>query len=344
MAISIAQLNAVTRNHYIPVLVDNIFKSNILTYSMLRKSKPVSGGYKIRQPIEYDKYDDDGTDATAGFYTGTNQMNYGHKDFITAAEYNWVQAYATAQISGLEENTNDGPEKVVDLLESKMKNVEHSMKDTFGDALFGSQGDTVPGTQNKFPGMQHIAENEGDTTLGGISSADVATWEGGARLAVLNDSSAAPSFSDLVDSTDAAYIQTVLRNQYGSLSIGTDTPSLIVCSQVVFDAYEQTLTDQKRFGASSKSLADAGFVNLLYRGTPVVVDQQCETSAAGYMFFINERYMGFKHHRKRNFVWENWIKPVDYDLAVGKLLWMGALCVSSRRMQGYVKDLPTAYS
>ena len=171
MAISIPQLNAVTKNHYIPVLVDNIFKANVLTYKMLRNSKPVSGGYRVRQPIEYDKLDDvDGT-ATSSFYAGTDQMSYGHKDFITAAEYEWVQAYSTAQITGLEEHTNDGPEKVVDLLESKMKNVERSMRDVFGSALYGNQGDTAS-NQKKFPGLQHITESKTDASnvLGGIDA------------------------------------------------------------------------------------------------------------------------------------------------------------------------------
>jgi len=82
---------------------------------------------------------------------------------------------------------------------------------------------------------------------------------------------------------------------------------------------------------------------LLYRGCPIVIDQALESADASSMYFLNTKYIGFKHHRKRNFVWEDWIKPIDKDLAVGKLLWMGALCVSSRRMLGRAKNLATAY-
>ena len=126
---------------------------------------------------------------------------------------------------------------------------------------------------------------------------------------------------------------------------------MIICNQVVFDAYEATLTDQKRFGASSTTLADAGFQNLLYRGIPVVVDQALElydssTNANDgnrQMFFLNEKYMGYKHHSKRNFTWDGFEKPVDRDMRVGKILWMGALCFSSPRMLGKVEDMPTIY-
>jgi len=128
---------------------------------------------------------------------------------------------------------------------------------------------------------------------------------------------------------------------------------MIICNQVVFDAYEATLQAQKRFGASSQTLADAGFQNLLYRGIPVVVDQALEqfagTANAGtpgneQLFFINEKYMGYKHHAKRNFVFDGFEKPVDADIRVGKMLWMGALCVSNPRMFGLVSDMPVDYT
>ncbi len=137
---------------------------------------------------------------------------------------------------------------------------------------------------------------------------------------------------------------------YGACTVDNDTPSLIVTTQIVFDAYEEALTAQKRFGASDKSLADAGFQNLLYRGIPVVVDQALDLFAPGsandgnrQCFFINEKYMGYKHHTKRNFAWDGYEKPVDKDIRVGKLLWMGALCFSNPRMIGKVEDMPTTY-
>jgi len=62
------------------------------------------------------------------------------------------------------------------------------------------------------------------------------------------------------------------------------------------------------------------------------------------MFFLNEKYMGYKHHSKRNFTFDGYEKPVDRDIRVGKILWMGALCFSSPRMLGVVGDMPKSYS
>ena len=109
----------------------------------------------------------------------------------------------------------------------------------------------------------------------------------------------------------------------------------------MFDAYEESLSAQKRFGASDKSLADAGFTNLLYRGTPIVVDQKCP---AGKMYFLNEKYMGFRHHRRRNFAFEPFMKPTNQDARIAKILWLGALTVSNPRMMGVITGLTTNYT
>ena len=353
MAIAIDQLNAVTKNHYIPVLVDNIYDSNILCHTMLRNSKPVPGGYKIRQPIQYAKLDNDNTSptpvTTAAFYEDADQLKYGHLDFITDAEYDWVRAYATIQITGREELVNSGPDKVIDLLGAKMKNAERALKDVFATNLYGTQGDTSS-SNDSFPGLQHIVNTATGSAnvLGGIDSQDINSWAGGLKTALVDTdaspANAAVEYADLIDSADTNYIQTLLRRGYGALTVDGSSPTMIVCSQVVFDSYEESLTAQKRFGASSSALADAGFQNLLYRGTPIVVDAACEAGASGFMFMINENFMGFKNHAKRNFVFEEFVKPVDYDLAVGKVFWMGALCVSSRRHQGAYSGLPTVYT
>ena len=330
-------LSAVTRDLYVPKLVDNVFNSNVLTHRMLRRSVPFSGGKKVLQPIEYAK------SSQKGWYSGAGQLSVGDTDILADAAYDWVQAYATIRITGKEELLNAGPERVIDMLEAKIKNAEKSIKEMFGTQLYsdndGSTVTTSGASTSGFIGLQHVVA--ADRTLGGINSATSGNefWDGGS----ITDAGTSITFANLTDSSNAAYIQTLLREQFGALTIDADRPTLIVVSQVVFDAYEQTLTDQKRFGASDKALADAGFSNLLYRGTPVVVDQQLESAFAGGAFMLNENYIGFRNHAKRNFAFEDFVKPVDYDYAVGKILWMGAMTCSAPRMQGKIFDLPTAY-
>jgi len=362
MAINYEQLSHITKKYYIPKLVDNIFKSNVVTYRLLSKSQPVAGGYKVVQPVEFAITPNTGNESTASdrhvdWYKGDGSMNYGGSDIIKSFEYDWSQAYGTIQMSGREENINSGPEAVLDLLQAKMNNVARSMRDTFAHSIYSDNDPAAnsPSVDANAPvGLQHVVKP--DRTLGGVDSDSATTaWADGGMAKDAGDfggtSGTALLDTALKSSSDAAYIQTIFRNAYKDLSVGGDVPSMIICNQVVFDAYESTLTDQKRFGASSKSLADAGFQNLLYRGIPVVVDQALDLFAPGdatdgnhQLFFVNEKYMGYKHHTKRNFAWDGYEKPVDKDIRVGKLLWMGALCFSNPRMIGSVADMPVIYS
>lgn len=372
-------LSALTRDLYVPKMVDNIFKSNVLTYRMLKKSNPFSGGKKVLQPIEYAEQDSSGGSQTMGWYSNAETLAVGDKDVFADAVYDWSQAFATIRITGKEELLNAGNERVIDLVEAKMKNSEKSIKKMFGTQLYSdNNGLASPSTsgadQAGVLGLQHIVAKYGsgdstgnDTKMGGIERAGASGytfWNAGHAKTIkgAGASSADITFNELITSTstatttstatdgvdelsvgDSVYIQHLLRNAYGDLTIDNDKPTLILVSQVVFDAYEATLTDQKRFGASDKALADAGFTNLLYRGTPVVVDQQLSSTLADGMFMLNENYIGFRHHRKRNFAFEDYVKPVDADYAVGKILWMGALTCASTRMQGKILGLPSTY-
>ena len=322
MSLSIDSLTAVTRDKFIPVLVDNIFKSNILTFKMLQNSEPTASGNKVLQPIEYAK------SGAKGFYNGYDVLDTSPQELFTDASYDWVQCHASITYSGREEALNSGAERVIDLISAKVKNAEKSLKDLFGDQLYG----TEDGTGSGFLGLQHIINVDRD--LGGIDSNTYTWWDGNVTDAYKTGTTKY-NYTELV-----GVIQKLIREMYGKCSIDNDKPDVIVTTQVVFDAYEESLQAQKRFGASSSSLADAGFDNLLYRGTPIVVDDHCPD---GMMFFLNTKYLKFRHHASRNFAFQGFNKPVNQDASVAHIYWLGALTASNPRMLGRLNQLPASY-
>ena len=324
MSLNYDNLSALTKNQYIPLLVDNIFNSNVLTHRLLRKSKATAGGNKVLQPVEYAKND------AQGFYTGYDVMDTAPTEVFTDAEYEWKQMYSTISISGREEALNDGKERVIDLLEAKVKNAEKSMKDLFGTTLYGTQD----GTGTDFVGLQHVIKV--DRTMGGINSTTYPWWDGGYILASGNS----PTYADLATDGDADYIQDHMRKAVSSLTIDGQRPTMLVTTPVILDAYEESLVAQKRFGASAGSTADAGFRNLLFRDIPVFADDHCPD---GMMFLLNENFIQFRHHRKRNFTFEPFQKPINQDARIAKVLWLGALTCSAPRYQGIITGLPSAY-
>ena len=324
MSLNYDNLSALTKNQYIPLLVDNIFESNVLTHRLLRKSKASASGMKVLQPVEYAK------NTSSGFYSGYDVMNTAPTETFTDAEFSWSQMYSTISISGREEALNDGAERVIDLLEAKVKNAEKSMKDSFGTTLYGSQD----GTGNDFVGLQHIIAE--DRTLGGINSTTYTWWDGG----YVNAVSGSPTYANIVDSTNANFIQDLLRKSVSTLTIDGQRPTMIVTTPIILDAYEESLVAQKRFGASAGSEADAGFRNLTFRDIPIFADDHCP---AGMMFLLNENFIQFRHHRKRNFTFEPFQKPINQDARVAKILWLGALTCSAPRYMGKITGLPSSY-
>lgn len=324
MSLNFDNLSALTRDKYIPLLVDNIFESNVLTHRLLRKSKASASGNKVLQPVEYAK------NASSGFYSGYDVMDTSPTEVMSSASFDWKQMYATISISGREEALNDGAERVIDLLEAKVKNAEKSMKDTFGTTLYG----TSDGSGDEFVGLQHIIKASG--TLGGIDRGTYSWFRGG----YIDDISGSPTYANIVADGNANFIQDHLRKAVSSLTIDGQRPTMIVTTPVILDAYEESLVAQKRFGASAGSEADAGFRNLTFRDIPVFADDHCPD---GMMFFLNENFIQFRHHRKRNFAFEPYQKPLNQDARVAKILWLGALTCSAPRYMGKITGLPSAY-
>jgi len=330
VALNWDNITATTRNHIIPQLRDNIFTSNVVMFRLLKNSRPATG-VKILEPLIYAK-------GISDFYDAYDILSIEPKEKITAAEFPWKQAYASMVISGLDEEVkNVGPEAVFNLIKVEAQIAEKTLKDTFGTQFFK----TVAAAGDEFGTLYDLVINT-TGTVGGISATDYSWWASQDKnAAALYGNSSAPSWSDIVTTTNRDYLPVMMRDLWNACSEDTDVPTLIATTQLLFDAYETCLSNQKRFmGPANKELADAGFANLSFRGKPVVVDSHCP---AGYMFMLNEKYLQFRHAPARNFKFEPWRKPINQDIRASKILWAGNVTVSNRRFQGCLRNLPTAY-
>ena len=53
MSLNYDSLSALTKDKFLPILIDNIFNSNVLTLKLLKDAEKLDGGKKIITPIEY---------------------------------------------------------------------------------------------------------------------------------------------------------------------------------------------------------------------------------------------------------------------------------------------------
>jgi hypothetical protein len=339
MSLNYNALSSLTRDKFIPVLVDNIFNSNVLAFRLLKNAEKLDGGKKIITPLEY------GKNSAQGYYSGYDVLDTTPSDPITSAEWDWKMAYATISISGEDELKNAGDSQVLSLLKSKMRNAEKSLKDMFGNSLFNGDGATAPGTGEitalggtKANLVSPHAPTSGvdgciigtGRTLGGIDSGTYDWWDAKSNFFTGQDTAFATWSEHLTATNGVSSIVQDMTKMYGKCTIDNDSPDLIVTTQVLMDAYESSLQSNKRFEGSS-DLADAGFQTLRFKGATVVVDSHVP---AGQMYFLNTKYLDFKVHSKRNFAFEDFQKPVNQDSRVAKIFWMGQLTCTNPRMQG----------
>jgi hypothetical protein len=142
MALS-SSVSALTRDKFIPVLVDNIYKSNVLCLKLLANAEKLDGGASIVIPVEYAKFPSSGGSQSTGwidYASGTTAVN--EVETYQKASYNWATGYAGVKIPGEEEMVNKGSSQVISLLKAKLKSAEKSMKDLFGYGMFAAAATT----------------------------------------------------------------------------------------------------------------------------------------------------------------------------------------------------------
>lgn len=298
-------------------LVDNIFQSSALFYLLagsedMRKAgsksyKELDGGLKIVEPLLY------ASNSTAGSYSGYDELDTDPQEGMTNAEFEWKQYSVSVSISGKEKRQNSGETAVFNLIEGKIMQAEMSLIETMNGDLFT---DGTGNSSKDLTGLVLAVDSAG--TYGNISrSTD--TWWSSQETAV-----SGPLTVD------------VMRTMYNDCSRGYKKahPNLIVTDQDEYEAYEAKLQPDMRY--SDNKLADAGFMNLAFKGANMVYDEVCN---AGVMYFLNTDMMGIRVHKDAKFTVTEEQRPVDQDAFVKQILWMGNVVTKNSARQGKLTGL-----
>src|SRR5262245_29850882 len=141
-------------------LADNVTNHNALLRQINRKgNKLVATGRTIVQEVEY------ASNTTVMWYSGAEALDISPVETFSAAEFVYKQLAGNVTITGLEQIQNSGKEAVHNLLKSRMRNLDKSMKNTMATALYaagtGSGG-------KELGGLQLIVADTGQGTVGGI--------------------------------------------------------------------------------------------------------------------------------------------------------------------------------
>ena len=305
MALSIDQLNAITDKFFIKKLHDNIFDSNPLLQKIQKSGsyKSVNGGTQIYVPLNYAQT------TASGWYQGADTLSTTDNDNITAAAYDWCSLYAGVTITDEDELKNAGDSEQLNLLKSKMQIAEKTLKDALGTGLYsdGTNADSIVGLRDI------VATNQ---TVGGIAQSTNSWWEG------------------QVDSTTTTTTIAALNAVFQDCSVDSEKPNLVVGTRSTYGYYYSLLQPQQRF--MDEETAKGGFQSLMFNGAPFVHDSHCPS---GHVFMLNLNSLHLFYHPKRNMAFEPFQKPINQQVKVSRILWMGAFGSSNNRLHGKLSAL-----
>lgn len=292
---------------------DNVTNNNPLLYRMEEKGNIVAngGGTSIVCEIMFAE------NATAGFYSGSEILSTDYNDTLSAAEYDWKQASVQITANGLETRViNKGPEKMIDLLNSRIDVGMASLKNTISASLYsdgtGSSGKEIGGLQLL------VADDPTTGTVGGINSATYDFWR------------------NKIDNTtmSTANVQTRLNLMWLNLTRNNDKPDLIVGDSEAYQFYEASLQQYQRFADSD--MAAAGFNALKYKSADVVYDDTSDAAGDNRFYMLNTDYLKFQVDPDSMYEPLEQRASVNQDAFVIPVVFCGNLICSNRSLQGVI--------
>lgn len=294
-----------TLEYRLPKLVDNVFSARPFVYFLKQADqiKKIAGGHKIVTPLIY------GQNTTVKSYSMYDDLDITPQDGISAAEYPWAQASGSISISGYEERVNRGDEEVVDLLEAKIMQTEETLTEWLDEQFITSNG---TGNNGKDPlGLPRLV-GQNSTAVGGIDPAAGGNefWQ-----------------STINTATEALGIGR-LTNTYNTVSVGADKPGFGLAPQDLYEKYESLLQPMQRF--TDSKVADAGFQNLMFKGSPVCYDNYV---AAGDWWWLNPKYLRIVAHKDAWFTPTPFVKPNNKDARYAQIILQFQLVCSNRARQ-----------
>ncbi len=299
MALDLNQINAITQKKFIPKAVDNIFDSDVLLQRAKKKFYvKLDGGTEIVQPLLYAQT------TASDWYTGAETLSTTDNDQITGAVYQWKQIYANISISRRDRLINSGDSQIVNFVKTKTMLAEKTLSDKLTDGLYSDSSNA-----KSIVGLRTMVDNA--NTVGGIAQGTYSWWQA------------------TEDGTTATLSLAALQTMDTALSINNEGPTIYLATRANYNRFYALLQPQQRFMDSET--AKGGFQSLMFNGKPFVAGSKVPTS---HIFALNESYLSLFVHKDEDMRFEPLQKPVNQNVEVGKIYWMGAFGTSNCRMQG----------
>lgn len=311
-------LYTTTWEHRKAVAHDNIFTATPFWFWMKEKGRMQTeqGGRFIMEPLEYAKNDN------IQWITKGDSVSLNDYEFLTESKWDWRYLTGSMVRFGIDDQQNRGKAAIMKYMNRKMDNTDNALIDTLETALFGAQsGVAIEGLQNLVPDDPTSSED-----AGGVDPATY-TWFRNNATNMTGLSFAVYGFKKM-----RTMLNSCMNNRM------QDRPDIIVAGQTPYEYYEDETMEQKQI--VNKTLGDAGFQNIEFKGIPMVWSPAC---AATRMYFLNTKFLYFLYDPMMNFDMTEWKAiPDQVNDRAAQIILACAFLVTRRLCQGVLHTIDTA--
>lgn len=316
MAFSTSTLESLTHDHIVPEVVDNAFNGEPFAWYLREQGRvTIKGGRTIVQPIVKD-------DLTAEMYsTGLEPATLEAQEIVCTATWNWKWARVNFVIPEEEIDKNDGPDGVVDIVETYTEVAKLSAQKLLGTNLFG----TNASDSKFFDGLQDLFAASGTAYAGltDTSFTSPANW-----LTYIHT----PLSNNILSDAD-------MRHMRGNATYGNAKPNLGLCNFPNYGKIWAIATADQRFGQAK--MADIGFEHVMFEGMPIIADDGASGTGLGandnWLMFLCTDFLKLVFHANKVFVSKVYAPVADYEAYVAKIKFGGNLMTSKRGVHAVCK-------
>jgi hypothetical protein len=274
MATTLPQLTETIDNAFIhtwyeirETAIDNILDATVVWAALMGAGSftPQVGGRFITRTIRYGEQDS--TDVAKG-----DTLPQGEPELETMARWTWRYIATHVQRSTFDDQQNNGPSKIKDLVGTKLDAARDGMEQRYETVVMNATASDE--VQKTMQGLNDAVPALADATSGtygginrptayadsgnGVQTASTGnTWWGSKYLA--------GTLTSLEDD-----LLTDMKKLYNSLHNNQSPPNLMLVTQTIFEAYEEFALDISQIIKDETTrLADLGFEVLRFKGKPL---------------------------------------------------------------------------
>lgn len=304
---------ATTLQGYSGTIADNVSKNRALLRQIDKKgNKMPATGRSIVQELEYAE------NSTVMWYSGAEKFDVSNSETMTAAEFPYKQLVGSVTVTGLEEIQNSGKEAIHNLVKSRTKNLDKSLRNVVGRDIYGN------GTANNgkaISGLGLLVADIPTNVVGGIDANVFSFWRN-----VVYD------FSTLGVTLNGLNLLHAINVTWLKVTRGADKPDMGVADANMYTLYMEQLQPQQRF--TDDKGAGAGFTNLTYNGNcPIIYDDLCPVD---HLYLLNTDYLFLRPAKGKEFVPLGDRATVNQDAIVMPVTWAGNMTTSNRSLQAVI--------